>query len=130
MSIEDCIFCKRLDLVYQGELTFISKDRYPASPGHMLIVPNRHVPNYFDCTDEEVRELWESVKIAKELVEKEHQPDSYNIGINVSKAAGQSVPHTHIHLIPRYFGDVEDPRGGVRSVIPKNRTYQKRPREE
>ena len=65
------------------------------------------------------------MKIAKTLVEKEHQPDSYNIGINVSEAAGQSVPHTHIHLIPRYVGDVPDPRGGVRSVIPQNRTYTK-----
>mgnify|MGYP001555752421 FL=1 len=126
----DCIFCKRYDLVHQGELTFVSQDRYPASPGHMLIVPNRHVPNYFDCTQEEVKELWESVVIAKQLIEKEHQPDSYNIGINVSKAAGQSVPHTHIHLIPRYEGDVEDPRGGVRSVIPHKRRYKTRPREE
>jgi len=121
----DCVFCRKLDLIYQGELVFISQDKYPASPGHLLIVPNRHVPNYFDCSDEEVKELWDSVKIAKNLVEKEHKPDSYNIGINVSQAAGQSVPHTHIHLIPRYAGDVDDPRGGVRSVIPKNRTYTK-----
>ncbi len=128
MSSEECVFCKRYDLVHQADLCFISQDRYPASPGHMLIVPNRHVPNYFDCTQEEVTELWQMVNKAKEYVEKEHQPDSYNIGINVSKAAGQSVPHTHIHLIPRYFGDVEDPRGGVRSVIPTKRTYAKRPR--
>ena len=126
----ECIFCKKYDLVYQGELTFVSQDRYPASPGHMLIVPNRHVPNYFDCTKEEVQQIWESVKIAKELIEKKHKPDSYNIGINVGKVAGQSVPHTHVHLIPRYEGDVEDPRGGVRSVIPHNRTYKKRPRED
>ena len=125
----DCIFCKKYDLVHQGKLTFISQDRYPASPGHMLIVPNRHVPNYFDCTKEEVIELWDSVNIAKQLIEKEYQPDSYNIGINVSEAAGQSVPHTHIHLIPRYKGDVEDPRGGVRGVIPNNRTYKKVPRK-
>lgn len=121
----DCVFCRKLDLVYQGDLVFISQDKYPASPGHMLIVPNRHVPNYFDCKEDEVKELWDTVKIAKKLVEKEHQPDSYNIGINVSKAAGQSVPHTHIHLIPRYEGDVPDPRGGVRSVIPQKRTYTK-----
>jgi len=124
----DCIFCRRLDLIHQGKLTFISQDKYPASPGHMLIVPNRHVPIYFDCTEEEVTELWAAVHIAKQLVEKTHKPDSYNIGINVSQAAGQSVPHTHIHLIPRYAGDVEDPRGGVRSVIPSNRTYTKTPR--
>ncbi len=121
----NCIFCRKLDLIYQGELVFISQDKYPASPGHLLIVPNRHIPIYFDCTDDEVKELWDTVKIAKTLVEKEHQPDSYNIGINVSEAAGQSVPHTHIHLIPRYVGDVPDPRGGVRSVIPQNRTYTK-----
>ena len=121
----DCVFCRRLDLVHQAELCFISQDKYPASPGHMLIVPNRHVPNYFDCSDEEINELWKMVHFAKSLVEKNHTPDSYNIGINVSKAAGQSVPHTHIHLIPRYAGDVEDPRGGVRSVIPTKRTYTK-----
>ncbi len=120
----DCIFCRRVDLVYQGDLTFISQDKHPASPGHMLIIPNRHVPSYFDCTKEEIAELWDNVKHAKQMVEKDHKPDSYNIGINVSKVAGQSVPHTHIHLIPRYEGDVADPRGGVRNVIPTKRTYK------
>ena len=123
----DCVFCKKYDLVHQGKLVFISQDRYPASPGHMLIVPDRHVPDYFDCRPDEITELWQMVHVAKQLVEKNHQPDSYNIGINVSKAAGQSVPHTHIHLIPRYQGDVDDPRGGVRSVIPARRTYVKTP---
>jgi diadenosine tetraphosphate (Ap4A) HIT family hydrolase len=120
----DCIFCRRVDLIYQGELAYISLDKYPASPGHALIIPNRHVPNYFDCTQQEISELWGLVNRAKRMIEKDHTPDSYNIGINVSKVAGQSVPHTHIHLIPRYEGDVEDPRGGVRNVIPKNRTYK------
>ena len=119
----DCIFCRRVDLVYQGELSFISQDKFPASPGHMLIIPNRHVLNYFDCSQEELADLWGNVHRAKSLVEEEHKPDSYNIGINVSKVAGQSVPHTHIHLIPRYEGDVADPRGGVRNVIPAKRTY-------
>lgn len=120
----DCLFCRRVDLVYQGELTFISQDKYPASPGHLLIIPNRHVPNYFDCTQEEIAELWDNVHRAKQMVDNEHKPDSYNIGINVSKVAGQSVPHTHIHLIPRYAGDVVDPKGGVRNVIPNKRTYK------
>ena len=93
----------------------------------MLIAPDRHVPDYFDCRPDEIIELWQMVHVAKQLVEKNHQPDSYNIGINVSKAAGQSVPHTHIHLIPRYQGDVDDPRGGVRAVIPARRTYVKTP---
>lgn len=121
----ECIFCRRVDLVHQGKLSFISLDKFPASPGHMLIIPNRHVPNYFDCTQEEVRDLWDNVNLAKQMVEEKHKPDSYNIGINVSKVAGQSVPHTHIHLIPRYEGDVDDPRGGVRNVIPNKRTYKK-----
>ena len=120
----DCLFCRRVDLVYQGELTFISQDKYPASPGHLLIIPNRHVPNYFDCTQEEIAELWDNVHRAKQMVDNEYKPDSYNIGINVSKVAGQSVPHTHIHLIPRYAGDVADPKGGVRNVIPNKRTYK------
>ena len=122
-----CIFCRKLDLIYQANLSFISQDKYPASPGHLLIVPNRHVPNSFDCTKEEIIDLWDTVHLARQIVEENHTPDSYNIGINVSEAAGQSVPHTHIHLIPRYKGDVEDPRGGVRSVIPQNRTYTKTP---
>ncbi len=120
----ECIFCRRVDLVHQGELSFISEDKYPASPGHLLIIPNRHIPNYFDCTKEEIADLWDNVHLAKQMVEKNHKPDSYNIGINVSKVAGQSVPHTHIHLIPRYEGDVADPRGGVRNVIPNKRTYK------
>ena len=121
----NCIFCRKVDLIHEGKLTFISMDKYPASPGHLLVVPNRHVPDYFDCTKQEIKELWEMIHHAKKIIEKNHQPDSYNIGINVSKAAGQSVPHTHIHLIPRYIGDVADPRGGVRSVIPDKRTYKK-----
>ena len=121
----DCIFCRKVDLIHEGELTFISQDKYPVSPGHALIAPKRHVPNYFDCTKHELTELWNSVNLAKQIIEKNHTPDSYNIGINVSKAAGQSVPHTHIHLIPRYEGDVVDPRGGVRSVIPEKRTYKR-----
>lgn len=120
----NCIFCRKADLIYEGELTFISLDKHPVSPGHVLIVPNRHVPNYFDCTEQEITELWDSVNLAKQIIEKDYKPDSYNIGINVSKVAGQSVPHTHIHLIPRYEGDVADPRGGVRNVIPEYRTYK------
>ena len=119
----NCIFCRKADLIYESELTFISLDTYPVSPGHALIIPKRHVPNYFDCTKQEISELWDSVNLAKQIIEKDHKPDSYNIGINVSKAAGQSVPHTHIHLIPRYEGDVANPRGGVRNVIPENRSY-------
>ncbi len=124
--MDQCIFCGKQTIVHETKLTYVTYDSYPASPGHILIITKRHVPNYFDCTPEEVIDLWQSVAVAKQLVEKDYSPDSYNVGINVGAVAGQSVPHIHIHLIPRYKGDVEDPRGGVRSVIPHKRKYTRR----
>jgi diadenosine tetraphosphate (Ap4A) HIT family hydrolase len=121
--MDQCIFCGRQTIIHQTDLTYVTYDTYPASPGHALIITKRHVPDYFDCSPEEVIDLWQSVEVAKQAIEKEFSPDSYNIGINVGSAAGQSVPHIHIHLIPRYSGDVEDPRGGVRGVIPHKRKY-------
>ncbi len=121
--MDQCIFCGRQTLLHETDLTYVTYDTYPASPGHALIITKRHVANYFDCSSEEVVDLWQSVAMAKQLIEKEYSPDSYNIGINVGSVAGQSVPHIHIHLIPRYKGDVEDPRGGVRGVIPHKRKY-------
>jgi len=121
--MDQCIFCREQTLIHETDLTYVTYDTYPASPGHALIITKRHVANYFDCTQEEVIELWQSVAVAKQIVDKDHSPDSYNVGINVGSVAGQSVPHIHIHLIPRYQGDVEDPRGGVRSVIPHKRKY-------
>ena len=121
--MDQCIFCREQTLIHETDLTYVTYDTYPASPGHALIITKRHVANYFDCTQVEVIELWQSVAVAKQIVDKDHSPDSYNVGINVGSVAGQSVPHIHIHLIPRYQGDVEDPRGGVRSVIPHKRKY-------
>jgi diadenosine tetraphosphate (Ap4A) HIT family hydrolase len=89
----------------------------------MLIIPNRHFENYFDATDEEKVALWTMVDEGKELIDKLHLPDGYNIGINIGQAAGQTILHLHIHIIPRYVGDVEDPRGGVRGVIPGKQKY-------
>ncbi len=124
--MDSCIFCSEQIIIHETELTYVTYDTYPASPGHALVITKRHVPNYFDCTDEEVIELWQSVNQAKRIIDQDHAPDSYNIGINVGAVAGQSVPHIHIHIIPRYKGDVEDPRGGVRSVIPHKRRYTRR----
>ncbi len=107
-----------------GDLAFVSWDTYPVNPGHALVVPYRHVANYFDATDAEKKELWQLVDRAKAVIDKKHAPDSYNIGINVGAVAGQSIPHTHIHIMPRYKGDVENPRGGVRAVIPHRQKYQ------
>jgi diadenosine tetraphosphate (Ap4A) HIT family hydrolase len=104
----------------------IREDLYPVSPGHLLIIPNRHVANWFELTDEEQRAVMELVNRARIRLDKTLQPDGYNIGINCGEAAGQTVMHVHCHLIPRYEGDREDPRGGVRWVIPELAPYWKR----
>ena len=98
-------------------------DGYPVSPGHALIVPKRHVSSYFDLTDHEREAMNVMLQYVKRVVDERFHPDGYNIGINVGQAAGQSVYHCHMHLIPRYAGDVENPKGGVRGVIPKKQKY-------
>ena len=98
-------------------------DAYPASPGHALIIPRRHVATWFDATDAERAALAAATEQVKAEIEKLHRPDGYNIGINVGEAAGQTVFHLHVHVIPRYRGDVAQPRGGVRHVIPGRGDY-------
>ena len=111
----------------EGKYGFAAWDRHPASDGHFLVIPYRHVPDYFDINDEECEELWRLVAEGKKLADEKHNPDGYNVGINVGKWAGQSIPHLHIHVIPRYKGDVENPKGGVRGVIPNNKLYTFKP---
>ncbi|MBI5486029.1 MAG: HIT family protein [Deltaproteobacteria bacterium] len=98
-------------------------DAYPVSPGHVLIVPRRHEPDFFRLTDEERAAMWEMVPAVRRTIERNHAPAGYNIGINVGAAAGQTVPHAHLHVIPRYAGDSADPRGGVRWVLPERARY-------
>ena len=98
-------------------------DAFPVSPGHALLVPRRVVATWFDASPEEQQALTEAITTTKEIIEKSHAPDGYNIGINAGAAAGQTVFHLHVHVIPRYRGDVEDPRGGVRHVIPSKANY-------
>lgn len=93
------------------------------NPGHALIVPKRHTESYFDLSIHEQRALWLLVNRCKTIIEKRYHPDGFNIGINVGEPAGQTIFHVHIHLIPRYKGDVEKPRGGVRGVIPDKQDY-------
>jgi diadenosine tetraphosphate (Ap4A) HIT family hydrolase len=98
-------------------------DAFPVSPGHALLVPRRHFPTWFDATVAEQVALVHAITNAKAVIEKHHQPDGYNIGINCGAAAGQTVFHLHVHLIPRFRGDVRDPRGGVRHVIADKANY-------
>jgi diadenosine tetraphosphate (Ap4A) HIT family hydrolase len=93
-------------------------DAYPVSPGHALIAPKRHVETWFEATAEERAAMIEAIERVKEIIEREHKPTAYNIGINSGRDAGQTVPHLHLHVIPRYRGDVEDPRGGIRNILP------------
>jgi diadenosine tetraphosphate (Ap4A) HIT family hydrolase len=108
---------------YQGERVGGLWDAFPVSDGHALLVTRRHVASGFEATGEERRELLEAVAAAKAAIEASHTPDGYSIGINIGRAAGQTVSHLHVHVIPRYTGDVPDPRGGVRHVIPGRASY-------
>ncbi|OHD76714.1 MAG: hypothetical protein A3J97_17440 [Spirochaetes bacterium RIFOXYC1_FULL_54_7] len=121
-----CPFCQAspASQFYEGRLVRGLWDACPASPGHALLVPKRHVSSWFDATAEEQAELLAALSMARQAVEVGHHPDGYNIGINVGEAAGQTVFHLHIHLIPRYTGDTPDPRGGVRHAIHGKGRYQ------
>ena len=125
MTIEFCPFCNfEADrCFFASDLVFGLWDAYPVSPGHALLIPRRHVASWFEATSEEQRSLLDAIEVTKLAIEKKHRPDGYNIGINVSAAAGQTVFHLHVHVIPRYLGDVPDPRGGVRHVIPAKGNY-------
>lgn len=104
-------------VLYESADFLIIKDIFPISPGHMLIISKRETSDFFALTDSERNQLSESILIAKSLIELEYQPDGYNIGMNCGSAAGQTVFHFHCHVIPRYKGDMEDPRGGVRHCV-------------
>lgn len=99
------------------------RDGFPVSPGHTLIIPRRHVGSFFETENDEREALLTLLVDAKQHLDAEFHPNGYNIGVNDGPAAGQTVPHLHIHLIPRYFGDQSDPRGGVRWVIPEKAKY-------
>jgi len=99
------------------------RDGFPISQGHSLIIPRRHVSSFFLLSEGEREKLFEMLEEIKQQLDKEFNPDSYNIGINDGAAAGQTVPHLHIHLIPRYQGDRDDPRGGIRWIIPEKADY-------
>jgi diadenosine tetraphosphate (Ap4A) HIT family hydrolase len=103
-------------------------DGFPISPGHALIVSRRHVASLFDLSPEEQAGLWALLGPVRDTLLREHAPAGFNVGVNVGAAAGQTVAHVHVHVIPRYDGDVEDPRGGVRWVIPARANYWSAPR--
>lgn len=118
-----CLFCNPAEVVLAGELVYARRDSFPVSPGHLLIIPHRHVADYFETTAQEQAAIVGMINRARDWLAREFSPDGFNVGVNCGKAAGQSVMHVHVHLIPRYTGDMDDPRGGVRGVIPDKQKY-------
>lgn len=115
-----CLFCTDpRGVSLTSELAYSARDTYAASPGHTLVIPKRHVASFFELTPEEIEECMSLIIKEKDLIDEEFHPDGYNIGVNVGQAAGQSIMHVHIHIIPRYTGDVDNPQGGVRHVTRK-----------
>jgi diadenosine tetraphosphate (Ap4A) HIT family hydrolase len=122
-----CVFCdlyaKRDRLLYENELVFAIADHYPVSQGHTLVIPKRHFVTYFEATPQEYAAMGEALRTMKADLDEKYHPDGYNIGVNNGEFAGQTVMHLHVHLIPRYHGDSDRPRGGVRGVIPGKQNY-------
>lgn len=119
-----CPFCNlEREKILETEMSFAFYDGFPVNEGHALIIPKRHTANYFDLSLEEQKDCIDLLNRVKGIVQEKYNPDGFNVGININEAAGQTVSHVHIHLIPRYEGDVEEPRGGVRGVIPEKKTY-------
>lgn len=110
-------------ILYKDKYFFIVYDGYPVSNGHCLIISNVIKETYFDLSDDEKMALQNTIQKAKELIEEDMKPEGYNIGMNCGEVAGQTVMHFHCHVIPRYRGDMDDPRGGVRGVIPEKQKY-------
>ena len=120
-----CPFCALPEAraLFRNDSAIAFRDAYPVAPGHTLVIPARHVPSFFDTTSDERESMLDLLEAAKKQLQLEFGPAGYNIGINDGAAAGQTVDHLHIHLIPRYRGDRPDPRGGVRWVIPEKADY-------
>ncbi|KAA9022940.1 HIT family protein [Niallia endozanthoxylica] len=118
-----CVFCNMKEVVLENDLALAFYDKYPVNKGHLLIIPKRHVEQYFDLTLDERNAIDQLLFEGKKLLDEQLAPDGYNIGVNCGEAAGQTIFHMHVHLIPRFKGDMEEPRGGVRGVIPEKRVY-------
>jgi diadenosine tetraphosphate (Ap4A) HIT family hydrolase len=123
-----CLFCTPRGVTRQNALAYCARDTFPVSPGHSLIIPLRHCADFFSLSTEEMAACLDLLVLARKDLDAELGPDGYNIGVNVGSAAGQSVLHVHMHLIPRYAGDHPQPQGGVRQIIPWKADYPRGPR--
>lgn len=113
-----CIFCEydKEEYIAENDLCFAIFDKFPVNEGHALIIPKRHFQNYFDATKEEIAAMYDLSHEVKKIIDDKYSPDGYNVGVNVNHEGGQTIMHLHMHIIPRYKGDIEDPRGGIRRI--------------
>jgi diadenosine tetraphosphate (Ap4A) HIT family hydrolase len=125
MSTPECPFCQLDQNRTKLANGFCSavEDGFPVSHGHMLVIPRRHIHSIFDLNLYEYEDVWAMVKEVREMLKKTHNPDGFNVGLNDGRHAGQTVEHAHVHVIPRYEGDMEEPRGGVRHLMPGKGYY-------
>jgi diadenosine tetraphosphate (Ap4A) HIT family hydrolase len=119
--MKGCELCEPKDVVFESDFAYVRYDSNSLGAGHVIVVPKRHVADFFDLSGAEQGSVLALLNRVKKRIEREHRPDGYNIGVNIGAAAGQSRMHVHVHLIPRYSGDVPDPRGGIRCVLAKKK---------
>lgn len=124
--MNNCFFCKCIknkEFEIENALAFAIFDGYPVSKGHLLVITKRHIKDWWETTKEERIAIFDLIDEAKKIIDNEYHPDGYNIGMNLGIEAGQTIMHLHIHLIPRYKGDISNTRGGVRGIIPEKQKY-------
>jgi len=127
--MSECKICNILkdrssEIILESEKFAAISDARPVTKGHTIAVPKKHIVSFFDLESNYINDLYIFLKDVKNILDKKHSPDGYNIGVNDGKAAGRSIDHLHIHLIPRYLGDVEEPKGGVRHILGRNNSYK------
>lgn len=124
--MDKCVFCESVSadrIIYEDSTWIAILDGFPVSKGHTILIPKRHCETFFDLNDVENGTVIATINVVKTILDTKYSPNGYNIGVNCGKSAGQTIPHCHIHIIPRYEGDVEDPRGGIRGCIPNRMKY-------
>ncbi len=128
MTKNYCLFCDRNNpekhsIIEENNLFYARWDNYPVSKGHAEVIPKKHIESFFDLNNDELIQLFDLIKKTKKIIQNKHNPDAFNIGINDGEEAGRTIHHLHVHIIPRYKGDVENPKGGIRHIIPGKGNY-------
>ncbi len=127
--MDKCLFCNIYEspknkIIAESSLAFAIYDGFPVNEGHILVIPKRHFGSFFDATEQEINEIYDLLNKCKAILDNKYHPTGYNVGVNVGYDGGQTIMHLHIHLIPRYKGDVENPRGGIRKLKPQLVYYE------